>query len=56
LLENGDTPVVLAYAFAVATHSLGNSEPVLVLEALQRNPTACKGKTQLTRNSIPYGT
>jgi hypothetical protein len=50
-----DIPVALAYAFTIATHSLGNSEPHLVLDVLQRNSRVWKGKMQLTRNSNPYG-
>ena len=33
--ESRDIPVALAYAFTVTTHSLGNSEPHLILKALQ---------------------
>jgi hypothetical protein len=46
-----DIPVALAYAFTIATHSLGNSEPCLILDALQRNLRVWKGKMQSTRNS-----
>jgi hypothetical protein len=44
-----DIPVALAYAFTIATHSLGNSEPHLVLDALQRNLRVWKGKMQSTK-------
>jgi hypothetical protein len=50
-----DIPVALAYAFTIATHSLGNSKPHLVLDVLQRNPRVWKGKMQSTMNSNPYG-